>query len=74
MEPVNILFASKILVALITHDGSSSALTLRAGQAAARVPGAGDARRVGETHNLEQAANTEIKKRQSILGSIHLMN
>ena len=56
-----VLFLSKILV--VTHDGSSSALTLSAGQAAARVPGAGGACGVGETHNLEQAANTEINNK-----------
>ena len=49
------MFLSNILV--VTHNGSSSALTLSAGQAAARVPGAGGACGVGETHNLEQAAN-----------------
>ena len=39
----------------ITHDGPAPALALSAGQAAPRVPGAGGARGVGETHNLEKA-------------------
>ena len=51
------------MILVIPHDCSSPALTLSAGQAAARVPGAGGACGVGETHNLEQAANTEINNK-----------
>ena len=45
----------------ITHDGPAPALALSAGQAAPRVPGAGGARRVGETHNLEKAGKKQMK-------------
>ena len=53
------MYKKSFFISFFTHDCSPSALALSAGQAAPRVPGAGGAGRVGETHNLEKA---EIEK------------
>ena len=43
------------------RDGAAPVLALRPGHAGARVPGGGRALRVGECHDLEQAATRALK-------------